>query len=259
MKKINISVSGALGRMGIILIKKISKNKKLKLISATDLKYKSKKIINGIKIQKNSLEAFKGTDVIIDFSRPKGSIEVLNYAKKLKKRVIIGTTGFNKKQENLINNYSKKIAIFKSGNMSLGINLLSYIINILSKKITNDYQIGITDNHHKKKIDYPSGSALMLANAVANGKNKNLNSIKGKIFLNQKGNLQKNKINFFITRKGNTIGEHSVNFNNKIENIELKHKAFSRELFADGALNAATWINKKNKGLFNMIDMFGLK
>ena len=259
MKKINISVSGALGRMGIILIKKISKNKKLKLISATDLKYKSKKIINGIKIQKNSLEAFKGTDVIIDFSRPKGSIEVLNYAKKLKKRVIIGTTGFNKKQENLINNYSKKIAIFKSGNMSLGINLLSYIINILSKKITNDYQIGITDNHHKKKIDYPSGSALMLANAVAKGKNKNLNSIKGKIFLNQKGNLQKNKINFFITRKGNTIGEHSVNFNNKIENIELKHKAFSRELFADGALNAAVWINKKNKGLFNMIDMFGLK
>ena len=143
--------------------------------------------------------------------------------------------------------------------MSLGINLLSYIINILSKKITNDYQIGITDNHHKKKIDYPSGSALMLANAVANGKNKNLNSIKGKIFLNQKGNLQKNKINFFITRKGTTIGEHSVNFNNKIENIELKHKAFSRELFADGALNAAIWINKKNKGLFNMIDMFGLK
>jgi 4-hydroxy-tetrahydrodipicolinate reductase len=259
MKTINISISGALGKMGKILIEKISKNKNLKLISATDLRYRPKRIINGIKIEKNGLEAFKEADVIIDFSRPKGSIEVLNCAKKLKKKVIIGTTGFNKKQENLIKNYSKKIAIFKSGNMSLGINLLSYIINILSKIITNDYQIGITDNHHKKKIDYPSGSALMLANAVAMGKNKNLNSIKGKIFLNQKGNLQKNKINFFITRKGNTIGEHSVNFNNKIENIELKHKAFSRELFADGALNAAIWINKKNKGLFNMIDMFGLK
>ena len=259
MKKINISISGALGKMGKILIKKISKNKNLKLISATDLKYKSKKKINGIKIQRNSLEAFKETDVIIDFSRPKGSIEVLNYAKELKKKIIIGTTGFNKKQENLINNYSKKIAIFKSGNMSLGINLLLYIIKILSKKITNDYQIGISDNHHIKKIDYPSGTALMLANAVAKGKNKNLNLIKGKIFLNQKGNLQKNKINFFIKRKGNTIGEHSVNFNNKIESIELKHKAFSRELFADGALNAAVWINKKNKGLFNMIDMFGLK
>ena len=259
MKKINICVSGALGKMGRIIIKKISKNKNLKFVSATDIKYKSKKIINGIKIQKNSLGAFKKTDVIIDFSRPDGSIEILNYAKKLKKKVIIGTTGFNKKQENLIKKYSKKIPIFKSGNMSLGINLLSYIINILSKKITNDYQIEINDNHHKNKIDYPSGTAFMLANAIAKGKNKNLDSIKGKIFLNQKGNLQKNKINFFIKRKGTTIGEHSVNFNNKVESIELKHKAFSRELFADGALNAAVWINKKNKGLFNMNDMFGLK
>ena len=259
MKIINISVSGALGKMGKILIKKISKNKNLKLISATDLKYGSKKIANGIKIESNSLEAFKKADVIIDFSRPKGSIEILNYAKKLKKKVIIGTTGFNHKQDNLIKNYSKKIAIFKSGNMSLGINLLSYVVNILSKKITKDYQIGINDNHHKKKIDYPSGTALMLANAVAKGKNKKLNSIKGKIFLNHKGNLQKDKINFFIKRKGNTIGKHSVSFENKIENIELKHTAFSRELFADGALNAAKWISKKNKGLFNMNDMFGLK
>jgi 4-hydroxy-tetrahydrodipicolinate reductase len=109
------------------------------------------------------------------------------------------------------------------------------------------------------KVDYPSGTALMLANAVSKGKNKNLESIKGKIFLNKKGNLQKNKINFFITRKGNTVGKHSVLFNNKIENIELKHTAFSRELFADGALNAAIWISKKNKGLFNMQDMLDLK
>ena len=259
MKKINISICGALGKMGVILVKKISINKKFRLISTTDSKYGSKKIINGIKIQRNGLEAFEEADIIIDFSRPKGCIEVLNYAMMLKKKIIIGTTGFNKKQENLINKYSKKIAIFKSGNMSLGINLLSYIIDILSKKITNDYQIGISDDHHKNKVDYPSGTALMLANAIANGKNKKLNSIKGKIFLNHKGNLQKNKINFFIKRKGNTIGKHSVSFKNNIESIELKHSAFSRELFADGALNAAKWISKKNKGLFNMNDMFGLK
>ena len=257
MKKINITITGALGRMGKILIKRISKNKNLKLFSLTDLK--SGRNIHGIKIQKNNLEAFKNTDVIIDFSRPKASIEILNYAKKLQKKVVIGTTGFNKKQNNLIRNYSKKIAIFKSGNMSLGVNLLEYIVNIFSKKIPNNYQIGISDNHHKKKIDYPSGTALMLANAVSKGKNQNLESIKGKIFLNESGKLQKNKINFFITRKGKTIGEHSVNFNNNIENIELKHTAFSRDLFADGALNAAIWISKKNKGLFNMQDMFGLK
>ena len=257
MKKINITITGALGRMGKILIKRISKNRNLKLFSLTDLK--SGKIINGIKTQKNNLEAFKKTDVIIDFSRPKASLEVLSYAKKFKKKVVIGTTGFTKQDNSLIKNYAKKIAIFKSGNMSLGINLLEYIVNILSKKIPNNYYIGINDDHHKKKIDYPSGTALMLANAVSKGKNKNLESIKGKIFLNKKGNLQKNKVNFFVTRKGSTIGKHSVIFNNKIEDIELKHTAFSRELFADGALNAAIWISKKNKGLFNMQDMFNLK
>jgi len=257
MKKINITITGALGRMGKILIKRISTKKNLKLFSLTDLE--SGKIVNGIKTQKNNLEAFKKTDVIIDFSKPKSSLEILNYAKKLKKKVVIGTTGFTNKQNGLIKNYSKKIAIFKSGNMSLGINLLEYIINILSKKIPNDYDVGINDDHHRKKIDYPSGTALMLANAVSKAKNKNIESIKGKIFLNKKGNLQKNKINFFITRKANTIGKHSVFFNNKIESIELKHTAFSRELFADGALNAAIWISKKNKGLFNMQDMFSLK
>ena len=257
MKKINITITGALGRMGKILIKRISKNKNLKLFSLTDIK--SGKTINGIKIQKNNIKAFKETDVIIDFSRPKASLEVLDYAKKFKKKVIIGTTGFNSKQNNLIKNYSKKIAIFKSGNMSLGINLLEYIVSILSKKIPESYQIGINDSHHKRKVDYPSGTALMLANAVSKGKNKNPESIKGKMFLNKSGSLQKNKVNFFITRKGNTIGKHSVNFNNKIENIELKHTAFSRDLFADGALNAAVWIRKKNKGLFNMQDMLGLK
>jgi 4-hydroxy-tetrahydrodipicolinate reductase len=216
------------------------------------------KNLRGIKIQKNNIEAFKNTDIIIDFSRPKASLEVLYYAKKFNKNVVIGTTGFNSNQNNLIKNYSKKIAIFKSGNMSLGINLLEYIVNILSNKIPNDYHIGINDDHHKKKIDYPSGTALMLANAVSKGKNRKIESIKGKMFLNKKGNLQKNKINFFITRKGNTIGKHSVLFDNKIENIELKHTAFSRELFADGALNAAIWISKKNKGLFNMQNMYDL-
>ena len=257
MKKINITITGALGRMGQILINRMSKNKNFKLISLTDLKDGKK--IKGIKIQSNNLEAFKETDVIIDFSRPKSSIEILNFAKKLKKKVVIGTTGFTKKDENIIKNYSKKIAVFKSGNMSLGINLLEYIAKILSKKIPNDYQIGISDNHHQAKIDYPSGTALLLANAVAKSKGKNFEKLKGKYFLNKKGNLQSNKVNFFITRKGKTVGKHSVIYNNKIENIELKHTAFSRELFADGALNAAIWISKKNKGLFNMQDMFNLK
>ena len=219
MKKINISISGALGRMGKILINLAYKNKNFKLQSITDLKIGKK--FKGLTTQGNSLKAFKKTDVIIDFSTPKSSIEILNLVKKLNKQIVIGTTGFNKKQENLIKNYSKKIP--------------------------NNYQIGISDNHHKAKVDYPSGTALMLASAVVKGKNKSLDKLKGKFYLNKKGNLENDKINFFITRKGKTIGKHSVIYNNKIEKIQLKHIAFSRELFADGALNAAIWISKKKK------------
>jgi len=243
--------------MGKILINLVYKNKNFKLQSITDLKIGKK--FKGLTTQGNSLKAFKKTDVIIDFSTPKSSIEILNLVKKLNKKIVIGTTGFNKKQESLIKNHSKKIAIFKSGNMSLGINLLEYIIKILSKKIPNNYQIGISDNHHKAKVDYPSGTALMLASAVVKGKNKSLDKLKSKFYLNKKGNLENNKINFFITRKGKNIGKHSVIYNNKIEKIQLKHIAFSRKLFADGALNAAIWISKKKRGLFNMQDMFNLK
>ena len=251
MKKIiKVTIVGGLGRMGRIIAKKIRNNKKFKLNNIID--EKDKPSAENIKI-------IKKTDVIIDFSRPNGTMQIIKIANRLKKKIVIGTTGFTKQQNNLIKNYSKKIAIFKSGNMSLGINLLEYIVNILSNKIPNNYKIGINDDHHKRKVDYPSGTALMLAKAVSNGRNKSLESMKGKIFLNKKGNLLNNKINFFIKRKGKTIGEHSVIYNNKIENIELKHTAFSRKLFADGALNAAIWISKKSKGLFNMQDMFGLK
>jgi 4-hydroxy-tetrahydrodipicolinate reductase len=257
MKKINISVVGALGRMGKLLVKQIIKDKKFNLKSITDIH--SGKYVDKFRTENNNLEAFKKTDIIIDFSRPKVSLQILHYAKKLKIKVIIGTTGFTRRQDNLIKNYSKHIAIFKSGNMSLGINLLEHITQILSKIIPNNYNILIKDNHHIKKIDYPSGTALMLAKAVANGKNKNLKKIKGKNFLNTNGKFTKNKINFMITRRGNTIGEHSVSFNNNIENIELKHASYSRELFVRGALAAAIWISKKKRGLFNMQDMFNLK
>jgi 4-hydroxy-tetrahydrodipicolinate reductase len=234
--------------MGKILKRKILSNKKFNLINSID-KNNQKELKNDI----------KKTDVIIDFSAPSASIKLLKLVKKFKKKIIIGTTGFSTKDESLIKKISRSIAIFKSGNMSLGINLVGYISKILSKKIPNDFQISVYDNHHKKKKDYPSGTALMLANAIANGKNKNLNSMKGKIFLNNNGKSIHNKINFYITRKGKTIGKHSVNFDNKIEKIEVKHTSNSRELFAEGALKAALWIKRKNKGLFDMQDLLNLK
>ena len=256
MTKINISIAGALGRMGRILIKKINDNKNLKLCSLTDIN--TGKFLQNVKIQSNSLKAFSNADLIIDFSRPEGSLKVIALAVKLKKNVVIGTTGFTEIQNKIILKASKKIAIFKSGNMSLGINILEYLSKIIAKKLPNNYQVSITDNHHKKKIDYPSGTALMLAKAVAKGKGKKLTSLIGKSSFNKKIKPN-NKINFFITRKGSTIGKHSVEFNNNIERIELKHDAFSRDLFADGAISAAIWIRKKKRGFFNMQDMLNLK
>ena len=248
MKNIKILLIGSNGRMGKILKRKILSNKKFNLINSID-KNNQKELKNDI----------KKTDVIIDFSAPNASIKLLKLVKKFKKKIIIGTTGFSTKDESLIKKLSRSIAIFKSGNMSLGINLVEYISKILSKKIPNNFQISVYDNHHKKKKDYPSGTALMLANAIAHGKDKNLSSMKGKIFLNNNGKSIHNKINFYITRKGKTIGKHSVNFDNKIEKIEIKHTSNSRELFAEGALKAALWIKGKNKGLFDMQDLLNLK
>ena len=256
MTKINISIAGALGRMGKILIKKINDNKNLKLCSLTDIN--TGKFLQNVKIQSNSLKAFINADLIIDFSRPEGSLKVIALAVKLKKNVVIGTTGFTEIQNKIILKASKKIAIFKSGNMSLGINILEYISKIIAKKMPNNYQVLISDNHHKKKIDYPSGTALMLAKAVAKGKGKKLISLIGKSSFNKKIKPN-NKINFFITRKGSAIGKHSIEFNNNMERIELKHDAFSRDLFADGAISAAIWIRKKKRGFFNMQDMLNLK
>ena len=256
MTKMNISIAGALGRMGKILIKKINDNKNLKLCSLTDIN--TGKFLQNVKIQPNSLKAFSNADLIIDFSRPEGSLKVIALAVKLKKNVVIGTTGFTEIQNKIILKASKKIAIFKSGNMSLGINILEYISKIIAKKMPNNYQVLISDNHHKKKIDYPSGTALMLAKAVAKGKGKKLISLIGKSSFNKKIKPN-NKINFFITRKGSTIGKHSIEFNNNMERIELKHDAFSRDLFADGAISAAIWIRKKKRGFFNMQDMLNLK
>ena len=161
MKKINLAISGCMGRMGQQLIKSSKKNKSFKLVTLTENRSINKKF-NGIKPELNSEKAFKNTDVIIDFTVPNCTLEILKIASKLKKIVVIGTTGFNRSQENQIKRYSKKIPILKAGNMSLGINLLMYLTEIASKSLNEEYLSKIFEVHHKHKKDYPSGTALML-------------------------------------------------------------------------------------------------
>ena len=155
-----------MGRMGKQLIKSSNKNKNFKLVSLTE-NFRINKKINNILPEFNNVNSFKKTNIIIDFTVPKCTLEVLKIASKLKKRVVIGTTGFTKSQENLIKKYSKKIPILKAGNMSLGINLLMYLTEITSKSLGNNFLSKVFEVHHKHKKDHPSGTALMLGKGIA--------------------------------------------------------------------------------------------
>jgi 4-hydroxy-tetrahydrodipicolinate reductase len=251
MGKIKLSITGCLGRMGRQLIKSSKKNKNFKIISVTEGKKINKKIA-GVKPQLNTKAAFKKTDIIIDFSIPKCTLEVLKIASKLKKRVIIGTTGFSKKEENLIKKYSKKIPILKAGNMSLGVNLLMYITEIASKSLGNNFLSKVFEIHHKHKKDYPSGTALMLGKGIAIGKNKNFYKLMGKKYLNKQTFPYGKKINFNSIRKGEIIGKHEITFSSGKEVITLNHEAFDRALYSEGALTAAKWLMNKKPGLYSM-------
>ena len=254
MKKINLAISGCLGRMGQQLIKSSKNNKDFKLTTLTENKVINKKIA-GIKLDVNTEQAFKKTDIIIDFTVPNCTLDILKIASKLKKRVIIGTTGFNQKEEALIKKFSKNIPILKAGNMSLGVNLLMYLTEIASKSLNDEYLSKVFEVHHKHKKDYPSGTALMLGKGIADGKNKNLYNLIGKKFLNKKSFPYGKKINFNSIRKGEIIGEHEVMFSNGKEIIKLNHEAFDRALYSDGALTAAKWLMNKKAGLYSMRDL----
>ena len=258
MKKINLTISGCMGRMGQQLIKSVKKNKNFKIVSLTENRHINKKI-SGIKPQFNSLESFKKANVIIDFTVPRCTFEILKIAAKQKKRVVIGTTGFTKKEEKLIKNFSKKIPILKAGNMSLGVNLLMYLTEIASRSLGNNFLSKIYEVHHKNKIDYPSGTALMLAKGIAYGKKREFYNLIGKKYLNKKSFPYSKKINFNSIRKGKFIGEHEVRFFSGKEVIKLNHKSFDRALYSEGALTAAYWLMSKKVGLYTMRDLLNFK
>ena len=258
MKKINLGITGCLGRMGQQLIKSSKKDINFKLVTLTENVFINKKV-NGIKLELNSEKAFKKTDIIIDFTVPSCTLEILKIAKRLKKKVVIGTTGFNKNQEDLIKKYSKKIPILKAGNMSLGINLLVYLTEIASSCLGKDFLSKVFEVHHKHKKDYPSGTALMIGKGIAYGKKKNFLSLYGKKYLNKKTFPYSKKINFNSIRKGEIIGEHEVKFSSGKEIITLNHEAFDRALYSEGALTAAKWLINKKPGLYSMRDLMNFK
>ena len=258
MKKINLAISGCMGRMGQQLIKSASKDKSIKLVTLTENRVVNKKV-NGIKPEYNTEKAFNRANVIIDFTIPKCTFEILQIATKLKKKVVIGTTGFTKKEEDLIKKFSKKIPILKAGNMSLGINLLMYLTEITSASLSENYLSRVYEVHHKHKKDHPSGTALMLGKGIAVGKNKDFYKMIGKKYLNKKTFPYGNKINFNSIRKGEIIGEHEVTFSSGKEIIKLNHEAFDRALYSEGAITAAKWLINKKPGLYSMRNLLNFK
>ena len=247
-----------MGRMGQQIIKSAKIDNNFKIITLTENRKTNKKI-SGIKISSNNEETFKKVNLIIDFTIPKCTFEVLKIASKLKKRVVIGTTGFSKKEENLIKKYSKKIPILKAGNMSIGINLLMFLTEIASNSLGKNFLTKINEVHHKHKKDYPSGTALMLGKGIANGKNKNFYSLLGKKYLNKKTFPYGKKINFNSIRRGEIIGEHEVKFSSGKEIITLNHEAFDRALYSEGALTASRWLMTKKAGLYSMRDLLNFE
>ena len=257
MKKIKIGIFGPKGRMGESILEQIKNFSELKLSSLCENKKHSivGKELAGILVHSDLKKLVNESDVIIDFTIPEATINLLEELRKSKKKtaVVTGTTGFTKSQEKKFLKLCKGLKILQSFNMSLGINILKELVKKTAKIISEESDIEISEIHHNMKRDVPSGTALTLADSV----NEGVRWKKIAIDYNRLTYLEKNEIGFSSVRGGDVVGEHSVYFFMDGERIELTHRAVDRKIFSNGALKAATWIFNKKPGMYSLIDMLG--
>ncbi|MBE5821612.1 MAG: 4-hydroxy-tetrahydrodipicolinate reductase [Clostridiales bacterium] len=247
---INILLNGCNGKMGQEIVKQSLKNANTKVVAGID---KTDLGDNKFPVYTNPENITENIDVIIDFSIPEASMNILKYAKGKHIPIVIATTGFNEEQINIINETSKQLPVFKSSNMSLGINLMIKLICEAAKTLENDYDIEIIEKHHKNKIDAPSGTALMMANAIKDTLTKDVYYEYNRQAKREKRN--DNEIGIHAIRGGNIVGEHTVLFAGENETLEITHNVTSRSIFADGALKASEFIVSKENGLYSMNDL----
>lgn len=246
---IKVLLNGANGRMGSEVIDAISKTDGMQIICGFDREETNQ---NGFPVY-NSIENIKEkVDVIIDFSVPVATFEILKYARNNKTPIVIATTGFNKEQLSEIEEISKEIPVFRSSNMSLDINLMASLIQKVAEILT-DADIEIVETHHNRKVDSPSGTAILLADAI----NEVLENKKDYAFdrMQKREKRNKNEIGFSSIRGGNVVGEHEVKFFGENETLEIKHISYSRQVFAKGAIDAAKFIVAQQSGLYDMKDL----
>lgn len=246
---IKILVNGCNGKMGQEVIKAIDSDNELILLSGFDRENTGEYTFP---IYTNIDDIEETPDVIIDFSVPVATFNILNYAKKMHIPVVIATTGFNGEQLNTISDFSKDLPIFKSSNMSYDINLMAKLLADLALKLKGT-DIEIIETHHNRKIDSPSGTAILLADSINNALGGNMKYEFDRHNKHEK--RDKNEIGFSSIRGGNIVGEHIVQFYGENETFEIKHTCYSRTVFAEGALKAAKYIVTKENGLYNMNDL----
>lgn len=266
---IKIAVAGAAGRMGSRITALSKEYPELKLAGAFEKKGHAAtgKDIGtitgigetGVKLSDSLESIIDSTDVIIDFTSPASTMENIRLAAKKGKAMVIGTTGLSKDEIKEIEILSKKIPCVMASNMSTGVNLLLKVIHDVARVLGDEYDIEIVEAHHRLKKDAPSGTALKMAQVIADAVNRNLDEVavyarKGII-----GERTKKEIGIQTVRAGDIVGEHTVLFGGLGERIEITHKASSRDTFARGALRAAQWIAGKPSGLYDMQDVLGLK
>jgi 4-hydroxy-tetrahydrodipicolinate reductase len=267
MAEMRLVVAGAGGRMGRTLVKVIAESKGVTLAGA--LEQDGSPFIgrdagelaglgaNGVAISSDAAAPAKA-DAIIDFTMPKASVQFAAQAANAGIVHVIGTTGLSAADEAAIKSASAKAVIVKSGNMSLGVNLLAALVKRVAKTLDDEFDIEILEMHHNKKTDAPSGTALLLGRAAAQGRGIDLDQRKVTAREGQTGARKPGDIGFANLRGGSVVGEHHVIFAGPAERIELAHKAEDRMIFARGALKAALWARGKKPGLYSMADVLGL-
>lgn len=250
-----IFLAGATGHMGREVILAAKRSKAFEIVAGFGIKTDEQET-QDFPLYRTADEVTEDFDVLIDFSNPALLNEIIKLCKARSKPMVLATTGFNEAQEDLIVDCAKEIAVFRSANMSLGVNLLAHLAQIAADVLYPDFDIEIVEAHHRRKKDAPSGTALLLADAIREKllSKDNLDYVYDRS--KRDTARPQAEIGLSAIRGGNIVGEHDIYFAGNGEVITLKHSALSREVFADGAIHAASFIIKQDKGLYSMKDLF---
>lgn len=251
---VNIALVGCNGKMGHAVSAAVAKRDDCKIMFGIDLYGESR---FDFPVYDSFKAVSEKADVIIDFSNPDSLDDILNYAAEYSVPCVICTTGFSKEQVDKIKSASEKIAVFYSGNMSLGINLLIELTKKAAKVLGNEFDIEIIEKHHNQKVDAPSGTALMIAESISETLEEEPQFIYDRHSYRKK--RAKNEIGIHSVRGGTIVGEHDVIFAGHDEVVTISHQAQSKEVFAVGSVNAAVFLSSQNPGMYNMSNLLSEK